>query len=110
MRDDLEEINRKLTANELDIAPEGQRSPSPEPVYDSMGTRVNTREIRAREKLVEKRHKWVLSMHERGSQGRGGVTCATCRQKESVEVQRSAVWGLQQCKRSAWRVVLVFAC
>lgn len=57
MREDLEEINRKLSIGDLDIPPEGQRSPSPEPVYDRNGTRVNTRDIRAREKLVDKRQK-----------------------------------------------------
>lgn len=35
-----------LQLNDLDIPPEGQRSPSPEPVYDRNGTRLNTREIR----------------------------------------------------------------
>jgi splicing factor 1 len=42
----LDEFNRKLTTGELDIPPEGQRSPSPEPVYDKNGIRQNTREIR----------------------------------------------------------------
>lgn len=59
MREELEEINRKLTTGDLGIPPEGQRSPSPEPVYDKLGVRLNTREIRAREKLIDQRHKWV---------------------------------------------------
>ena len=59
MREELEELNRKLTSNDIYIPPEGQRSPSPDPIYDAMGNRLNTREIRAREKLVETRHKLV---------------------------------------------------
>lgn len=59
MREALDELNRKITLGELDIPPEGQRSPSPEPVYDAMGIRQNTREIRARERLENARHKLV---------------------------------------------------
>jgi splicing factor 1 len=55
----LNELNRKITAGELDIPPEHERSPSPEPVYDSNGIRLNTREIRAREKLVERRNRLI---------------------------------------------------
>lgn len=42
----LNECNRKIMAGELDIPPEHERSPSPEPIYDSNGIRLNTREIR----------------------------------------------------------------
>jgi splicing factor 1 len=35
------------------------RSPSPEPVYDQYGKRVNTREMRTRRKLEEDRHNLV---------------------------------------------------
>jgi splicing factor 1 len=38
------------------------RSPSPEPIYDSNGKRLNTREVRARTKLEGERHKLVLEM------------------------------------------------
>lgn len=44
--DQMNELNRKLANNELDIPPEHERSPSPEPVYDINGVRLNTREIR----------------------------------------------------------------
>lgn len=48
----LVEINRKLLSGlPLDDRPEGVRSPSPEPVYDNKGVRVNTRENRAKERL-----------------------------------------------------------
>jgi len=42
------DIDRKLATNDLDIPAEGdpRRSPSPEPVYDKNGVRLNTRDIR----------------------------------------------------------------
>jgi hypothetical protein len=46
LHDRLNEVNRKLMAGELDIPPEHERSPSPEPIYDANGVRLNTREIR----------------------------------------------------------------
>jgi splicing factor 1 len=47
LHDQLNELNRKITAGELDIPPEHDRSPSPEPIYDANGCRLNTREIRS---------------------------------------------------------------
>lgn len=35
------------------------RSPSPEPIYNSEGKRLNTREFRVRKKLEEERHTLV---------------------------------------------------
>ena len=59
----IEEITRMLRTGDLGISmnPEN-RSPSPEPVYDSAGKRLNTREVRARGKLENERHKLVLEM------------------------------------------------
>lgn len=59
----IEEITRMLRTGELGIPsnPEN-RSPSPEPIYDSNGKRLNTREVRARTKLEGERHKLVLEM------------------------------------------------
>ncbi|KAI7852432.1 hypothetical protein BDC45DRAFT_443735, partial [Circinella umbellata] len=54
----LEEINRKLRMGDY-VPPERLRSPSPEPVYNSEGKRVNTREARYRKKLEDERHKLV---------------------------------------------------
>ncbi|KAK9095479.1 hypothetical protein Scep_026948 [Stephania cephalantha] len=52
----LLEISRMLTSGfQLDDRPEGARSPSPEPIYDNMGIRINTREFRARERLTRER-------------------------------------------------------
>ncbi|XP_074264315.1 splicing factor-like protein 1 [Silene latifolia] len=56
----LLEISRKLQSGlPLDDRPEGARSPSPEPVYDNMGIRVNTREYRARERLNRERQEII---------------------------------------------------
>ncbi|KAA8539781.1 hypothetical protein F0562_026473 [Nyssa sinensis] len=57
----LIEISRKLQSGlPLDDRPEGARSPSPEPIYDNMGIRINTREYRARERLNRERQE-ILS-------------------------------------------------
>ncbi len=47
LHNELKEVNRKILNNELDIPPEGERSPSPEPQYDRNGVRLNTREVRS---------------------------------------------------------------
>lgn len=52
LHDRLNEVNRKLMAGELDIPPEYERSPSPEPIYDANGIRLNTREIRSVRQLA----------------------------------------------------------
>lgn len=58
----LLDINRKLqTGMVLDPVGDGNRSPSPEPIYDNMGIRINTREYRAREKLTRERQE-VIAM------------------------------------------------
>lgn len=54
----LEEIGRKLRLGDY-VPPEKERSPSPEPIYDSQGKRVNTREYRYRKKLEDERHKLI---------------------------------------------------
>lgn len=40
----------------VDEAPEGERSPSPEPLYNEAGARINTREQRAKDKLLKRRN------------------------------------------------------
>lgn len=47
--------NRRIVNNELNIPPEGERSPSPQPIYDRNGIRLNTREVREKEKLTDER-------------------------------------------------------
>ncbi|KAJ4916981.1 splicing factor-related [Raphanus sativus] len=56
----LLDISRLLESGmALDDRPEGQRSASPEPVYDNMGIRINTREYRARERLNRERQEII---------------------------------------------------
>lgn len=55
---ELNDINRRLMSGDFESATgEGDedRSPSPEPEYDAMGKRTNTREIRVRAKLQDRR-------------------------------------------------------
>lgn len=40
------------------------RSPSPEPIYNNEGKRLNTREVRVRKKLEEDRHDLIQKMLE----------------------------------------------
>ncbi|XP_042506454.1 splicing factor-like protein 1 [Macadamia integrifolia] len=65
----LMEINRLLQSAQsgalLDDRPEGARSPSPEPLYDNMGHRINTREYRAREKLTQERREIISQIIKR---------------------------------------------
>lgn len=39
------------------------RSPSPEPIYNSEGKRLNTREYRTRKKLEDDRHSLIQEMY-----------------------------------------------
>ncbi|KAB1670203.1 hypothetical protein ES319_1Z190600v1 [Gossypium barbadense] len=56
----LLEISRMLQSGlPLDDRPEGARSPSPEPIYDNLGIRINTREYRARERLTKERQEII---------------------------------------------------
>jgi len=66
---EYKELNRKLQANELDIPPEGdpRRSPSPEPIYNKSGVRLNTREIRYKERLLDKRNRMVEAIMKEDS-------------------------------------------
>ena len=59
----IEEITRMLRSGDLGISRIAEnRSPSPEPVYDSAGKRLNTREVRTRTKLEGERHKLITEM------------------------------------------------
>ncbi|XXG45488.1 hypothetical protein AAC387_Pa02g0559 [Persea americana] len=62
----LLEISRLLQSGlPLDDRPEGARSPSPEPIYDNMGIRINTREYRARERLTRERQEIISQLIKR---------------------------------------------
>ncbi|CEP09450.1 hypothetical protein [Parasitella parasitica] len=54
----LEEVNRKIRTNDFTPS-ERDRSPSPEPIYNADGKRVNTREARYKKKLEDERHRLI---------------------------------------------------
>ncbi|KAJ1727107.1 hypothetical protein LPJ61_004759 [Coemansia biformis] len=54
----IDEITRRLKTGDV-VPPDGQRSPSPPPKYNSEGKRTNTREHRYRRKLEEERMRLV---------------------------------------------------
>lgn len=91
----LNEMNRKIMAGELDIPPEHERSPSPEPVYDANGVRLNTREIRCVCRLVV--------------QLQGRVADAGLQRAEEVwqlEVDCMEVWQRQQQRQRSWTMAV----
>lgn len=53
----IQDVSTRLIAPGAFVAtqPEENRSPSPEPIYDQKGIRINTREYRLREKLQKQR-------------------------------------------------------
>ena len=56
----LLDINRKLQNGVVyDLVGDDNRSPSPDPIYDNMGIRINTREFRAKEKLLCERQEVI---------------------------------------------------
>ncbi|EEC14387.1 zinc finger protein, putative [Ixodes scapularis] len=59
----IEELSRRLRTEDLGIPynPE-ERSPSPEPIYNSAGKRLNTREYRVRKRLEDERHMHITEM------------------------------------------------
>jgi|UniRef100_A0AC35GQH7 splicing factor 1 len=58
---EVEESTRKLRMNEF-TTPAEERSPSPEPIYDNMGKRLNTREVRKRQELEQRRHEKIQTL------------------------------------------------
>ena len=65
LRVQIEEINRKLRTVVQDAAAlenDPNRPPSPEPKYDSNGKRTNTRDVRMKADLEEKRRKLLEEM------------------------------------------------
>ena len=53
---DLADVDRLIRSGAEDTRPEHERSPSPPPIYDSQGVRLNTREVRMKEKLTKQRN------------------------------------------------------
>lgn len=58
----IEELSLRIRNNDLRIPAEKDRSPSPEPVYDIEGKRLNTREVRVLKKLELERHILIQKM------------------------------------------------
>ncbi|KAK9291429.1 hypothetical protein L1049_019376 [Liquidambar formosana] len=59
-------VNSKLKSSTLhDDRPEEERSPSPQPVYNNLGIRINTREVRLREKLIQERQDIISRLIKR---------------------------------------------
>ena len=61
----IEECSQKLRTGDLGISvnPE-ERSPSPEPIYNHEGKRLNTRDYRTRKNLEDKRHDLITRLQE----------------------------------------------
>jgi splicing factor 1 len=54
---ELAEVERKIRAGEFtDTRPEQERSPSPPPIYDAHGVRLNTRDVRMKENMGRRRN------------------------------------------------------
>lgn len=58
----IEELSCRLRNNDFQIPAEHERSPSPEPIYNMDGKRLNTREYRARKKIEDERHVLIQKM------------------------------------------------
>uniref|UniRef100_A0A3Q3G5G7 Branchpoint-bridging protein n=1 Tax=Labrus bergylta TaxID=56723 RepID=A0A3Q3G5G7_9LABR len=58
----IEDLTRKLRTGDLGIPVNPEDSPSPEPIYNSEGKRLNTREYRTRKKIEEERHSLITEM------------------------------------------------
>jgi splicing factor 1 len=54
---DLAEVERQIRVGEyVDTRPEHERSPSPPPIYDAHGVRLNTRDVRLKENIGRRRN------------------------------------------------------
>lgn len=59
----IEELTMRIRTGDFRIpANERDRSPSPEPIYNADGKRLNTREVRAQKKLEDERHILIQKM------------------------------------------------
>ncbi|CAI5448442.1 unnamed protein product [Caenorhabditis angaria] len=59
---EIEDSTRKLRMGEFVNPDAHERSPSPEPVYDANGKRLNTREVRKRQELEQTRHEKIQAL------------------------------------------------
>uniref|UniRef100_A0A914GTX4 Branchpoint-bridging protein n=1 Tax=Globodera rostochiensis TaxID=31243 RepID=A0A914GTX4_GLORO len=60
---EIEETTRRLRQSDFgqNVDP-AERSPSPEPVYDTTGKRLNTREVRKRQEIEQRRHEKIQAL------------------------------------------------
>lgn len=74
----IDQIDRKLALDDCGVSdvPHGARSPSPEPVFDDMGSRLNTREQRERTKLLRQREELMKQMRPPDPPKPVGKRCA----------------------------------
>lgn len=59
LRSRVEELTKKISLNEIDMEWYTEREASPEPVYDSHGRRINTKDQRRKDNLNEERQMLV---------------------------------------------------
>jgi len=56
----LQDLSRRVATGDFrDTRPERERSPSPDPIYDQRGARINTREVRNRERTIKERTRTI---------------------------------------------------
>jgi hypothetical protein len=55
----LDDVNRRIQCNDFENFDPDLRSPSPEPIYDSKGVRLNVREIRTKEKYIKEKNSLI---------------------------------------------------
>ena len=69
LKQELDELHRNLANNTLPIPDESdpRRSPSPEPVYGPGGKRINTREMRTREKATNRRQTLIETLMKKSA-------------------------------------------
>ncbi|KAI3386218.1 hypothetical protein SNEBB_000625 [Seison nebaliae] len=58
----IEDLTQKLKRGQILPPVDRPRSPSPEPIYDQNGKRLNTREVRYRQALEQERHDAIQQM------------------------------------------------
>ena len=65
LRMQIQESTSRLARKDLGIPPNPRdRSPSPEPIYNNKGVRINTREERTRNQLVSQRNNAITKLKE----------------------------------------------
>jgi len=58
----LDDVNRRIQANDWENMDPDLRSPSPEPIYDSKGHRLNVRDVRTKEKYIKEKNSLIENL------------------------------------------------